>query len=421
MSRRADIVNALRENPTALAPRLGFDLLTPMHSDWCREMVFGRDDHTLQAHRGSYKTTTVSIALWELILLRPNAQVAFFRKTDTDVKEILEQVKKMLLTDVTQYLSESLWGVSCQITTSNMLEVSTNISNDPRGGAQLTGMGIGGSLTGKHYDIIFTDDIVNPKDRTSRAERERTKNAYREIKNLVNRGGKIFNTGTPWHVDDAFQLMPEPERYPWDVTGLMTREEYDEIAKVNTPSLLAANYELRHIPSDDVIFTSPQVGASLSMVENAECHVDAAYYGEDYTAFTAMALHDGRYYVYGRMWRKHVSDVLPLIMEEYRRLKLGRMYMETNADKGFSASDFKKAGARVVPYPETMNKHVKIVTHLKAIWKDVVFCDGTDQSYIDQICDYTEDAEHDDAPDSAASLAMRGKFPKEPYISKLGR
>ena len=52
-----------------------------------------------------------------------------------------------------------------------------------------------------------------------------------------------------------------------------------------------------------------------------------------------------------------------------------------------------------------MNKHMKIVTYLKSIWKDVIFVEGTDQEYIDQICDYFEDAEHDDAPDSAASLA----------------
>lgn len=392
------------------ADRLGFSLLTDLHRGWCREMVFGKLDHTLQAHRGSYKTTTVSIALWLLLLLRPNAQTAFFRKTDTDVKEILEQVKKMLRTDVTQYIAEGLWGVPCHITTDNMLEVSTSLSNDVRGGAQLTGMGIGGSLTGKHYDIIFTDDIVNLKDRSSRAERERTKDAYREIKNLLNRGGKIFNTGTPWHIDDAFQLMPEPERWPWDATGLMTKSDYDDIAKVTTPSLLAANYQLRHIPSDDVIFTEPRIGAPMSMVEGGECHVDAAYYGEDFTAFSAMAVHDGRRYVYGRLWRKHVEDVTPLIMADYERLRLGRLHTETNADKGYSARAFKELGARVVPYAENQNKHVKIVTYLKTAWPEIVFVDGTDRDYIDQICDYTEDAEHDDAPDSLASLVQRGKW-----------
>lgn len=367
-------------------------------------MVFGKSDHTLQAHRGSYKTTTVSIALWLLLLLRPNAKVAFFRKTDTDVKEILEQVKKMLRTDVTQYLSEGLWGVSCTVTTDNMLEVGTSLSNDARGGAQLTGMGIGGSLTGKHYDIIFTDDIVNMKDRSSRAERERTKDAYREIKNLVNRDGKIFNTGTPWHPQDAFELMPEAERWPWDQTGLMTREQYDEIAKVTTPSLLAANYQLRHIPSDDVIFTEPRTGASHEKVYHGICHVDAAFGGEDFTAFTAMRTEGGTIYAYGRLWRKHVADVADQIKADHTRLMLGRLHIETNADKGYVARDLKSMGIPVSPYPESMNKAIKIETYGKQAWPDIVFVEGTDPEYINQVCDWTEDAEHDDAPDSMASL-----------------
>lgn len=421
MSRRSDIVNALRENPIALAPRLGFDLLTPMHAEWVRQMVFGHEDWTLQAHRGSYKTTCDSIALWLLMLLRPNARIAFFRKTDADVKEIIEQVQKMMRSDVTQYLSEGLWGVSLQVTTENMMQVDTSLSSDPRGGAQLTGLGIGGSITGKHYDIIFTDDIVNVKDRKSRAERERTKDAYRELQNLRNRGGRIVNTGTPWHVDDAFTLMPEPERWPWDRTGLMTREQYEELAKVTTPSLLAANYQLRHIPSDDVIFTNPKTGAPLSMVEQGECHVDAAYYGEDFTAFTAAAKHDGKYYVYGRVWRKHVDDVSPLIADIHKQLKLGRMYMENNADKGYAAQKFKGTfGIRVGQYAEHQNKHVKIVTFLKSAWPEIVFVEGTDEAYINQITDYTEDADHDDAPDSLASLLQHGRFREGPYVSKLG-
>ena len=47
---------------------------------------------------------------------------------------------------------------------------------------------------------------------------------------------------------------------------------------------------------------------------------------------------------------------------------------------------------------------MKITTYLKGEWAKVVFVKGTDQEYINQICDYTEDAEHDDAPDSAASV-----------------
>ena len=410
MLTRADYVNWLYERPMEYGHQMGFTLLTELHNGWIRSMICQGPDHTLMAHRGSYKTTCVSIAFAIMMITRPNDRIMFVRKTDTDVKEVIEQVEHMLLNEKTQYLVKQMYGTNLTLVVNSSTELKTNLTNDPRGTSQLLGIGIGGSLTGKHYDYIFTDDIINMKDRASRAERERTKDAYRELQNIKNRGGRIFNTLTPWHVDDAATLMPEPERWPWDKTGLMTQEQYDEIAEVTTPSLLAANYQLRHIPSDDVIFTSPKTGADQSLVEGGECHVDAAYHGEDFTAFTAMAVHDGVRYVYGRMWRKHVDDVMPLIMDDYRRLMLGRLYTETNADKGYSARAFKDMGARVVPYPESMNKHMKIVTHLKAAWPSIVFVEGTDQAYIDQICDYTEDAEHDDAPDSLASLCQRGRF-----------
>ena len=52
-----------------------------------------------------------------------------------------------------------------------------------------------------------------------------------------------------------------------------------------------------------------------------------------------------------------------------------------------------------------MNKHLKISTFLRKWWGNVVFLEGTDKSYIAQILSYTQDAEHDDAPDSAACVA----------------
>ena len=58
----------------------------------------------------------------------------------------------------------------------------------------------------------------------------------------------------------------------------------------------------------------------------------------------------------------------------------------------------------VVTYWEDMNKFLKIATYLKKVWRDVVFVNGTDEEYIQQILDYNEEAEHDDSCDSLASL-----------------
>lgn len=408
-----DVLRALREHPERFLRLVGFEREEPIYREWMQEMVFGTEDYTLQAFRGSGKTTCVSGALTLKIILFPNRKIAFFRKTDHDVAEVMTQVQKMLQVPDTIALVRRIWGVPLKLTRASYGEISTNLTSDPRGAAQLSGMGINGSITGKHYDELFTDDIVNLKDRTSRAERERTKAAFMELQNIKNRGGRIINTGTPWHVDDCFSIMPEAHR--WDYTtmpNVMSPEDAQAIRATMTASLWAANYELRHIPSDDVIFTSPRTGGDIEKVYHGECHVDAAYYGEDFTAFTAMSIHDGTRYVYGRLWRKHVEDVTPQIVAEHQRLMLGRLYTETNADKGYSAQAFKREGIRVVPYAETLNKHVKIVTHLKTAWPSIVFVEGTDKEYIDQICDYTEDAEHEDAPDSLASLCQRAKFRK---------
>lgn len=416
------LIRELKAKPDNYLRLMGFGRKSPVYREWMRIMVFGKEDETIQAFRGSGKTTCVAGSLALMMVLYPNLRIAFMRKTDSDVKEVIAQVRKMLEAEDTRAISLAIWGVQVVLTTSTQNELSTNLTNDPRGSSQLTGMGVNGSLTGKHYDVIFTDDIVNLKDRTSRAEREHTKSVYMELQNIKNRGGRIVNTMTPWHVDDAGSLMPKPRK--WDYTTMpevMTDEDAKHIKERMTPSLWAANYELRFIPSDDVIFTNPQTGASHELVYHGLCHVDAAYYGEDYTAFTAMAVHDGKYYVYGKLWRKHVDDCMPLIMADYQRLMLGRLYTETNADKGYSARAFKERGASVVPYNEHENKHIKIVTYLKQVWPDVIFVNGTDEEYISQVCDYTEDAEHDDAADSAACCAriLLSKRRNEGYKSRL--
>ena len=51
-----------------------------------------------------------------------------------------------------------------------------------------------------------------------------------------------------------------------------------------------------------------------------------------------------------------------------------------------------------------MNKYYKITSYLKAAWKNIYFVSGTDEAYINQICEFNENAPHDDAPDSLASL-----------------
>ena len=417
---RRKAVEFLITKPASFGRLVGFTKLTDLHNAWILDMLKGQGDRTLQAHRASYKTTCVSIALALIIILLPNKRTLFLRKTDADIKEIIKQVQKILKDPHTQYFVQCIYGVNLKLTVESATEINTNLTTDIRGTSQLVGMGCGSSITGKHFDRIFTDDIVNVNDRVSKAERDRTKLVYQELQNIKNRDGRIFNTGTPWHKDDCFAIMPEAEKFDCYSTGLISDEQLEVIKKSMTRSLFAANYELRHIAVEDVIFQNPQTGADPSEVEQGDCHIDAAYGGEDFSAFTIVKKRGNIFYVYGRMWQKNIDDCLDEIQRLRAQFNAGKIYCEDNGDKGYLAKELRNRGERAIIYHENMNKFIKITTYLKAEWENVKFVAGTDKAFIDQICDYNENAEHDDAPDSLASQIRRlWKKKESDYMSIL--
>ena len=415
---RQTAIDFLTTRPAAFARLVGFGKLSDLHNGWIIEMLRGQDDKTLQASRGTYKTTSVSIALALICLLLPNKKTMFMRKTDNDVKEVIKQVQKILLDPHTQYLANCIYGVNLSLNVQSATEISTNLTLDNRGTSQLIGLGMGTSITGKHFDRIFTDDIVNVQDRISKAERDRTKTIYQELQNIKNRDGRIFNTGTPWHKDDCFTIMPDAERfdcYHPEIQKIISKQELEEIRAKMSPSLFAANYELQHIAAENALFETPPKyhkwlydddGQKINPIRDGIAHIDAAYGGEDYTALTCGKRVGDTLYLYGKMWHTHVDTVLDRILADVERLQVAPVYCEDNADKGFLSKEIrqKRHNLPVRVYHEKENKYQKISEYLRKWWSNVEWIEGTDPEYLNQIMDYTEDAEHDDAPDSAACV-----------------
>ncbi len=407
MSDIAEIIEFYVEHPEELGRQVGFKDLTPMHGEWIREMINGEGDYTLQAHRGSYKSSCLAVAIAMLMILRPKRNIIFLRKTDSDVAEMLGMVSKILRQQMMGDLVSRYWRKPLVILSESASHLSTNLWQSPMGAPQLLGLGIRSSITGKHAFYVITDDICNKDDRESRAERERTKKQYDELQNIRNKGGRIINLGTPWHKDDVFTKMPNIHQYDCYQTGLITKEQLNQLRQSMAPSLFAANYELKHIASSELIFeTPPRFTDDPLTLRDGIAHVDAAYGGSDYTAFTC-----GRrdwdndiIYLYGKIWHKAVDKVMEPIIEDAQRLMCEPIKCEKNGDKGFLIREFFERGVYASGYTESQNKFVKICTYLKKWWPRIIFLEGTDPEYIDQILDYTENAEHDDAPDSAACV-----------------
>lgn len=405
---REDIKRLLKEQPYKIGHFVGFKDLTGLHNDWLRSFLYDSKNQTLLAHRGSYKTTCLSIFFALHLIEKPRENVIFFRKTDTDVAEVISQTSKILKTAALQKVVNLLYGTDLIFEKDTANEINTNLNTSSKGASQLVGLGITTSITGKHADIVVTDDIVNIKDRISRAERERTKTQYMELQNIVNRGGRFINTGTPWHKEDTISLMPNVRRFDCYSTGLITREKLESLRHSMSDSLFAANYELKHIADTNAMFKEPKFISDETLIYGGLAHIDAAYDGEDSTAFTAFKRQpDGSIVGIGKLWRKHVDDCLPEIKTIHRRLLLGSVACEKNADKGYLAKELAAQGFLPFLYSETTNKFVKISTYLRREWDNIRWLEETDPDYINQILDYSEFAEHDDAPDSAASLIRR--------------
>ena len=382
---------------------VGFKDLTPLHGEWIHEMVFGEGDYTLQAHRGSYKSSCLAVAIALILLMNPKRNIIFIRKTDKDVSEMLGMVAKILRTGLMKDFCNFMHGKPLQIVSEGTDHISTNLWTSPMGAHQLLGIGLRASITGKHAYYVITDDICNLSDRISRAERERTKLQYDELQNIRNREGRIINLGTPWHKDDVFSKMPNIHRYDCYQTGLISTEKLDEIRQSMTPSLFAANYELKHIASEEAFFDTPPVFTDdPKLLRNGISHIDAAYGGSDFTAFTCAKRTGNKIYLYGRIWHKPVDAVLEECIMEADRLLCWPLHCEDNGDKGFLCKEIRHRGKWAKSYSENQNKFIKISTYLKKWWPNIIFLRGTDPDYINQIMDYTEQSEHDDAPDSAA-------------------
>ena len=219
-----------------------------------------------------------------------------------------------------------------------------------------------------------------------------------------------YNPGAPGHWLQKFLSSDVDlfsQVYTIDDNPFLPAEFVANLKKEYAGTALYGRYILgKWTASDGALFTVyPGRTDDPEKLYQGIAHIDAAFGGSDGSALTCGRLADGKLYMFGRLRQQHIDTLLDFYLEDCDRLRCSPVLIESNADKGFVARQIYQTGAPVRIYDEHENKYKKIATHLRKWWKNVVFLDGTDQAYIDQIMAYAEGAAHDDAPDSAACVA----------------
>lgn len=126
---KKEYLDLMCDEPFIIGHELGFPDLTKLHNAWIQKMMFSNQDETILAHRGSFKTTCLTIAIAFLMVLRPNNNIIFIRKTDDDVKEVINQVGKILKSNLMKYI-----GTMKEVTFRKKLKQGLQaIRDDPMG------------------------------------------------------------------------------------------------------------------------------------------------------------------------------------------------------------------------------------------------------------------------------------------------
>ena len=76
LSPKDSVMVKILQTPEKIGWQVGFkDLTAELHGKWIRQMVLGQEDYTLQAHRGSYKSSCLVVAISLLLVLQPKRNI----------------------------------------------------------------------------------------------------------------------------------------------------------------------------------------------------------------------------------------------------------------------------------------------------------------------------------------------------------
>ena len=112
---REEVLQMLWERPVELGHWVGLDKLGDLHNEWLRAFLYNNEDQTLQAHRGSYKTTTLSLFFAIHPLIKPNETIIYFRKSAANVVEITKQAAKIMDSGAYHKLVQTIYGMTTQL------------------------------------------------------------------------------------------------------------------------------------------------------------------------------------------------------------------------------------------------------------------------------------------------------------------
>ena len=217
---------------------LGYNKLSDVHKEWCREADTVNNRKLFLKPRGTYKSTiyTVAYPLWKLVH-NPNERILIANATSDNAEAFLREITTHLLRNER---FKEVFGKLIDSNTSKVSSVTVKTRTSFNKEPSINTVGVLGSIVSAHYSTIICDDLCNDKDRESESIREKKKKWFQDVMSILDPDGEIIVVGTRWHFNDLYKFIIEelnPKLKPeeqWDIHVESCYEEDEKTPKFPT-------------------------------------------------------------------------------------------------------------------------------------------------------------------------------------------
>jgi len=184
--------------------------------------------------RGHQKSTIISV-IWVIqqLLRNPNETVGLYSATWKLSKDLLHQIKNILITSPLKDLFGSFQSQDGRWTIDNIDIAQKNsiLSKDP----SISTGGLDTGKTGSHCSLMVFDDVVTPENTTTPEQVRKAIDSYKDCLPLLNPGGRIVLVGTRYTMGDLYGDLIENESRSINDVPIETveqRQNWRELLKI---------------------------------------------------------------------------------------------------------------------------------------------------------------------------------------------
>jgi predicted phage terminase large subunit-like protein len=223
---------------------LGYDLIEEdVHYDLCEFMCDRYTDYgepvknwkLILMPRGTFKSTLALEAFAiQQIILNPNIRILITTENFSNSKFYLGKIKRQFEANE---LLRSLYGDFVGVTgwRDDYITVSRRTLNAKE--PTIMCGGVDKTITGFHYDLIISDDIVTPNNIGTIEQINKVINYYKDFNNLIDKTKpcKVVLIGTRWNFNDLYQHIIDNEYMNFNI---FIRQAYNNDGSLFFPKIL---------------------------------------------------------------------------------------------------------------------------------------------------------------------------------------